>query len=129
MTLYDRDLFSRGRKPHVNKMFSCTGVENHLFNCSSRARNLNTEVLSGPTLDVICQGYPPRPMECEYGDVRLANGSSKTEGRLEICAYGYWAVPCTGHLSVKQAAMVCKYLGLPVDGVYQAYNSIISLLY
>ena len=42
-------------------------------------------------------------------EVRLVNGSTPNEGRLEICYSGYWHAFC-GSISVGFATAVCKHL-------------------
>ena len=32
-----------------------------------------------------------------YLDVHLVNGTKKTEGRFELCAYGYWSDICNDY--------------------------------
>lgn len=117
------DLFGRGNRPHVNRMFSCTGDEERLFSCSSHMLNLNTVTEVDSVLGVMCQGDTSRPTECRHGDVRLVNGSRKTEGRLEICAYGYWAVACNRFPSADLSALACKQLGLPAEGIGTQYHN------
>ena len=56
-----------------------------------------------------------RPAECNHGDVRLVNGLRGTEGRVEVCAYGYWAIPCDSNWNIATTHLVCKQLGLPTE--------------
>ena len=68
---------------------------------------------------MICQGNTSAPTECQHGDVRLVDGRNKAEGRLEVCAYGYWAVPaCENIWNILGTELVCKQLDLPIDGRY-----------
>ena len=80
---------------------------------------------------VICQGNTSKPRECKNFDVRLVNGSDKTEGRLELCANGYWSNVCidyyyeysprtVGVASIwndHAANLVCRKLGFPTEGI------------
>ena len=79
---------------------------------------------------VICQSVTsPQPVECENFDVRLVNGSNKMDGRLELCANGYWSNVCNDYraestggdaysLWTKYAAkLVCHKLGFPTEGI------------
>ena len=52
---------------------------------------------------------------CNAGDIRLVNGSSTLEGRVEVCTQGLW-----GAISVYQswnpsndATVICRQLGFP----------------
>ena len=77
---------------------------------------------------MICQGIDnSRPTECKHGDVRLVDGLKETEGRLEVCAYGYWTIVCDGHYQffwwisyavwdIFAAQLICKQLGMPTEG-------------
>ena len=80
----------------------------------------------GSAFGVLCQGDTSKPKECQHLDVRLVNGSRKTEGRLEFCAYGYWSNLCTDLSSdsyemsnawpSKAPRLICRKLGFPTEG-------------
>lgn len=83
----------------------------------------------GNAFGVLCQGDTSKPKECQHLDVRLVNGSKRTEGRLELCAHGYWSNVCNDYLPLyliffetdnvwpKRAPdLVCRKLGLPTEG-------------
>ena len=69
---------------------------------------------------VICQGNTSAPTECNHSDVRLVNGLTEIEGRIEICAYGYWALVCdissNRNVATLTTRLICKQLGLPTEG-------------
>ena len=69
---------------------------------------------------VICQGNTSAPTECNHSDVRLVNGLTETEGRVEVCAYGYWALVCdissNQNVATLTSHLICKQLGLPTEG-------------
>ena len=46
---------------------------------------------------------------CTNGDVRLVNGTSKFNGRVEYCFEGEWAPLCS--LSTYAASLLCKQMG------------------
>ena len=76
---------------------------------------------------MICQGNSSEPKECEHLDVRLVDGSKETEGRLEICASGYWSNVCvetvdeyhgvTDYWNRYAAILVCRKLGFPTQSI------------
>ena len=71
---------------------------------------------------MICQGInTSKPTECNHGDVRLVNGRRETEGRVEVCAYGYWAIACDSNSYWNTAAtrLICKQLGFPTESMPQ----------
>ena len=88
----------------------------------------------GSAFGVLCQGDTSKPKECEHLDVRLVNGSRKTEGRLEFCAYGYWSNLCTDNSlprfsfkignawPSKVPKLICRKLGFPTEGSFFPIN-------
>ena len=115
------NVFGRGSHRIVATRVSCNGAEAQLSSCS----NLTVSLSSGTSYQtytpagVICQGINTlRPTECSHGDVRLVNGSREKEGRVEVCAYGYWAIACDGNWNSAATRLVCKQLGLPTEGMH-----------
>ena len=49
--------------------------------------------------------------DCGNGDIRLVNGETKIEGRVEICLYLRWGTVCDSQWTDKPTAVVCGYLG------------------
>ena len=88
----------------------CTGDEEHLLNCTfienkffghNRDASVNCTVA-----------------ECTEGKVRLVGGLNKTEGKVEICLYGFWGIVCDNLWTVSEAKLVCKQLGFPYTGIF-----------
>ena len=54
----------------------------------------------------------------EDGAVRLVGslGVNRTEGRLEICASGFWGTVCNDGFDTNAAKVVCRQLGFPESG-------------
>ena len=48
---------------------------------------------------------------CNTGDIRLVNGSSPLEGRLEICINNAWGTVCHDSFSKDDAEVACRQLG------------------
>ena len=52
----------------------------------------------------------PLPTKCTLGDIRLVNGSSKHEGRVEVCFGNLWGTICHNSWDNRDAGVICKQL-------------------
>ena len=48
------------------------------------------------------------------GAVRLVNGSTAKEGRVEVCQDGYWGTVCNDSWTEENAYVVCRQTGLNI---------------
>lgn len=53
---------------------------------------------------------------CENGEARLADGSTKREGRVEVCMDGEWSSVCGKKWDYREARTVCRQLKFPNHG-------------
>ena len=53
---------------------------------------------------------------CGHGEVKLVDGSSPTEGRVEVCLNNQWGTVTDDGWSSNDAEVVCQQLGYPTDG-------------
>ena len=49
--------------------------------------------------------------ECEHGDIRLENGATRFEGRVEVCVNNVWGTVCDDLWGENDATVVCRQLG------------------
>ena len=59
---------------------------------------------------------PDPQYACDDGDIRLVNGTSNNEGRLEICFFNHWGTVCDDQFTSQDASVVCRQLGFDPEG-------------
>ena len=53
---------------------------------------------------------------CDQGDIRLVDGSTALEGRVEICLHDGWHTVCSRSWDARDAKVVCRQLGFSTIG-------------
>ena len=52
---------------------------------------------------------------CTHGTVRLVNGATTNQGRVEVCVGRTWGTVCDDYFGTNDARVVCRQLGYDVD--------------
>lgn len=61
---------------------------------------------------------------CNDTDIRLVDGRTEFEGRVEICLGSIWRPVCDNMWDDADAAVVCRQLGFTSDGKSDPLNSV-----
>ncbi len=56
------------------------------------------------------------PDNCKEKEIRLVNGTSYREGRVEVCVGGRWGTVCGEGWTEKDAGHMCTRMGYPSTG-------------
>ena len=56
---------------------------------------------------------------CTQGAIRLADGDTLNEGRVEICVNNVWGTVCDNGWGTPEAQVVCRQLGYSPSGICQ----------
>ena len=98
--------FGAGSGPINMDNVGCSGTEGILANCSyiRQFHNCRHYEDAGVTCGI--------ERQCNDTDIRLIGGSTKREGRVEVCAIGTWGTVCDDSWNNTNAGVVCRQLGL-----------------
>ena len=55
-------------------------------------------------------------LDCSHGEIRLVDGGSPREGRVELCYSGVWGTVCGDIWSTADAKVTCRQLGYSSTG-------------
>ena len=132
-TAYSYSYFGGGTGGIYLDDMSCSGFEDRLIDCGhdgigvhncdhtddagARCMNGIFSVYNIPlNINYILCSFLVTSSDCRHGEVRLVNGLTVYEGRVEICVYGVWGTVCDNGWGASDAAVVCRQLGYSIPG-------------
>ncbi|MXQ80295.1 hypothetical protein E5288_WYG006168 [Bos mutus] len=95
-----RARFGRGLGPIALDDVRCVGTEARLWQC-----------LHSGWFSHNCGHHEDAGVVCSGLGLRLADGSNRCEGRVEVCHADTWGTVCDDSWSIEDAHVVCKQLG------------------
>jgi deleted-in-malignant-brain-tumors protein 1 len=107
---------------HIDSV-NCFGNESSIFECSIVYGGENSVCDSLADSGVICQTNGVVVTDCLHGELRLVDGKTPTEGRLEICINGVWGTVCDNSWDKVDANVACNQLGYYPSGAKPRYGS------
>ncbi|CAI8032257.1 Deleted in malignant brain tumors 1 protein, partial [Geodia barretti] len=92
---------------HLDNL-NCSGSEERLYDCQHSSFTEVTCFSFESDVGVVCPVGDP---VCTHGDLRLQDGDTLLEGRVEICIGGTWGSVCDDLWDDRDAAVACSQLG------------------
>ena len=85
----------------------CAGTETRLIDCPANAIGSHNCAHS--------EDAGVRCGTCSEGSIRLVNGATSMQGRVEICHNNVWGTVCDDLWGYSDAIVVCRQLGFPTS--------------
>jgi deleted-in-malignant-brain-tumors protein 1 len=98
---------------------NCTGTEVTILDCPNNGFTNYNCSLNNDANAVFCESISlVTQSNCTDGDVILVGGTSKYEGRVEVCVNKAWGTVCDSGWSSLDAKVVCRQIGAIYLGGY-----------
>ena len=108
---FGSDTFGQGNTTIRSKNFQCQGTETRLEDCQHSV---------GTHYSVECGHQQDAGLACfpcnKEGVIQIVNGSTDSQGPLEICHNYQWVAICVHSWRDSEAEVACRELGLPTFG-------------
>ena len=102
--------------PVVLSDVACSAEQNALLECAASS---STCLPQAAGAGVVCQAPSTQSGNCSDGDIRLMNGSTVLEGRVEICINNAWGTVCDRTFSEDEANVICGQTASNFNGTVQ----------
>ncbi|KAL3880235.1 hypothetical protein ACJMK2_032484, partial [Sinanodonta woodiana] len=109
---YQSAYFGQGSGPIWLDDLSCNGSETYLDQCGSAGWGTHN-----------CQHSEDAGVYCSFGNITLAGGESKYEGRVEILHNGEWGTICGYGFDYSDADVICFMLGYESSSIQYNTNA------
>ncbi|XP_019853225.1 PREDICTED: deleted in malignant brain tumors 1 protein [Amphimedon queenslandica] len=102
---------------------NCTGNEESIWDCPSSTQGQESCTVY-TDVSVACHGFAVKYSDCANGQIRLSNGTSKMEGRVELCYNHVWFGICAGNYNnYYNIETVCNSMGYSKSATGPGYSS------
>ena len=101
--------------PYDSHIADCTHSQDAGVQCVPRTLHSQRCIVIDTCLHL--QTSPLCLTGCIHGSIRLSNGSTSMEGRVEVCLNGDWGTVCGKGWSTVDANVACRQLGYSGSGV------------
>ena len=91
---------------------SCTGSEGTLLNCNHSPLGTH-DCEHSNDVGLMC---PPIAVDPQEASIRLVDGTSPYNGRVEVFVGGVWGTLCDNEWDALDAMVVCRQLNFSTDG-------------
>ena len=107
-------IYGNSPLPVVLSDVACSAEQNTLLECAASSSACLPQAAGA---GVVCQASFTRSANCSDGDIRLMNGSTVLEGRVEICINNAWGTVCDRTFSEDEANVICGQVAGRFNGI------------